>query len=177
MLLMTNNYKFVSKKKNTSIDCEMMTSSLCQTCSVEMYIQLYCPRLRAYHCGTWYLVTIFVDDLPHYIKKRKKTSYRRHQYTNITENTHSALSYRCHGWLLQNIGTLGSFILIMTDTYEFVSKEYVYRLYNDGVIIVPDMLHRDIQLYCPRRRAYYCGIWHLVTIYIDNLPHYIKNRK
>ena len=35
-------------------------------------IQLYCPSLRAYHCGIWYLVTILVDDLPHYIKKRKK---------------------------------------------------------------------------------------------------------
>ena len=32
---MTNNYKFVSEKKNTSIDCVMMTSSSCQTCSIE----------------------------------------------------------------------------------------------------------------------------------------------
>ena len=34
-------------------------------------IQPYCPGLRAYHCGIWYLVTIFVDDLPHYIKKNE----------------------------------------------------------------------------------------------------------
>ena len=32
---------------------------------------LYCPSLRAHHCGIWYLVTIYVDDLPHCIKKRK----------------------------------------------------------------------------------------------------------
>ena len=38
-------------------------------------IQLYCQSIRAYHCGIWYLVTVFVDDLPHYIK-RGKTSYR-----------------------------------------------------------------------------------------------------
>ena len=41
LLLMTNNYEFVSKKKITSIDCVMMTSSLCQTvcqtCSIETY--------------------------------------------------------------------------------------------------------------------------------------------
>ena len=35
MLLMTGNYKFVSKKKNMSIDCIMMTSSVCQTSSIE----------------------------------------------------------------------------------------------------------------------------------------------
>ena len=48
---------------------------------------------------------------------------------------------------------------------------------NDDVIIVPDMLHRDIQLYCPRLRAYHCGIWYLVTIFVDDLPHYIRKRK
>ena len=53
----------------------------------------------------------------------------------------------------------------------------VYRLCNDDVIIVPDMLHRDIQLYCPSLRAYHCGIWYLVTIFVDDLSHYIKNRK
>ena len=37
MLLMTNNYKFVSKKKTTFIDCIMMTSSLCHTCSTGTY--------------------------------------------------------------------------------------------------------------------------------------------
>ena len=39
---------------------------------------------------------------------------------------------------------------------------------------VPGMLHRDIQLYCPRLRAYHCGTWDLVTIFVDDLPHYIK---
>ena len=68
MLLMTKNYKFVSKKQNTSIDCVMMTSSLCKTCS----IRLNCPSLWAYHCGICYLVISFVDDLSHYIQNTKK---------------------------------------------------------------------------------------------------------
>ena len=36
-------------------------------------IQLYCPSMRAYHCGIWCLATIFVDDLPHYMEKRKRS--------------------------------------------------------------------------------------------------------
>ena len=70
-------------------------------------------------------------------------------------------------------------MLLMTNNYKFVQKigKYVYRLYNDDVIIVPDMLHKDIQLYCPSLRAYHCGIWYLVTIFVDDLPHYIKKRK
>ena len=65
------------------------------------------------------------------------------------------------------LGILGSFMLLMTNNYEFVSKKekYVYRLCNDDVIIVLDMVHRDIQLYCPSMRAYHCGIWYLVTTF------------
>ena len=75
MLLMTNNYKFVSKKKNMSIDLRnddviIVPDSMPDILHRDK--QLYCPRLRVYHCGTWYLVTIFVDDLPHYIRKRKQ---------------------------------------------------------------------------------------------------------
>ena len=51
-------------------------------------------------------------------------------------------------------------------------------MYIDCIImtssIVPDMFHKDIQLYCPSLRAYHCGIWYLVTIFVDDLPHYIK---
>ena len=48
------------------------------------------------------------------------------------------------------LGILGSSMLLMTNNYKFVSKKkYVHKLCNDDVIIVPDMLHRDIQLYCP----------------------------
>ena len=49
---------------------------------------------------------------------------------------------------------------------------------NHGVIIVPDMLPGDIQLYYLRLyRAYHCGIWYLMTIFVDDLPYYIKNTK
>ena len=71
------------------------------------------------------------------------------------------------------LGILGSFMLLMTNNYKFVSKKvrYFYRLCNDDVIIVPNMLDRDIQLYCPSLRAYRCGIWCLVIIFVDDLPH------
>ena len=70
-------------------------------------------------------------------------------------------------------------MLLMTQNYKFVSKKkkYVYRLCNYDVITVPDMLHGDIQLYCPSLGAYHCGISYLVTIFVDDLPHYIKKRK
>ena len=71
---MTNNYKFVLRKKNSSIVCVMMTSSLPDILSKD--IQLYCPRLRAYHCGIWYFVTSFVDDCHIASKINKETSYR-----------------------------------------------------------------------------------------------------
>ena len=48
---------------------------------------------------------------------------------------------------------------------------------NDDVITVPDMLHRDIQLYFPSLRAYHCGIWYLVANFVDDLPHHIKSGK
>ena len=48
---------------------------------------------------------------------------------------------------------------------------------SDDIIIVPDMLPRDIQLYYPSLRMYHCGIWYLVTILVDDLPYYIKNIK
>ena len=48
---------------------------------------------------------------------------------------------------------------------------------NDDVIIVPDMLPGDIQRYYLRLRAYHCGIWYLMTIFVDDLPYYIKNTK
>ena len=48
-----------------------------------------------------------------------------------------------------------------------------YRLSNDDVNIVQDMLHTDIQLYCPSLRTYHCAIWYLVTNVVDDLPHYI----
>ena len=50
-------------------------------------------------------------------------------------------------------------------------------MFNDDVIIVPDILHKDIQLYCSSLRAYHCEISYLVTIFVDDLPHYIKKRK
>ena len=73
MLLMTNNYKFISKKKDMSIDCVMMTSSLFHTCSIETYSYIVqVLGLITLEFGIWYLMTIFVDGLPHYIKNTKK---------------------------------------------------------------------------------------------------------
>ena len=54
MFLMTNNYKFVSKKENTSIDCVMMTSSFCHTCSIETYSYIIrVSGLITVEFGTW----------------------------------------------------------------------------------------------------------------------------
>ena len=66
-------------------------------------IQLYCLSMRAYHCGIGCLATSFVDDLPHYIKKRKmryrlrdddvinmQTSLKIHSQLHPT----SAMAYR-----------------------------------------------------------------------------------
>ena len=69
MLLTTNNYKLVSKKKNMSIDCVMMTSSLCQN-APQRDTTIWSESQS--QCRIWYLVTIFVGDLPHCIKKKKK---------------------------------------------------------------------------------------------------------
>ena len=145
-------------------------------------IQLYCPTLRAYHSGTWDLVTIFVDDLPHYIKKIKQTSYilidddviNMQTSLKIHIQLYPASAMACCSKTLVLWALSYWWWLIIMNSFK---KKNVYSLYNDGVIIVPDMLHRDIQLYCPRRRAYHCGIWYLVTIYVDNLPHYTKNTK
>ena len=68
-------------------------------------------------------------------------------------------------------------MLLMTNNYKFVSeKKNVYRLCIDDVIIVPDILHGAI-LNCLSLRTNHCGIWYLVTIFLDDLPPYIKNRK
>ena len=66
MLLMTNNYKFEYVYR-LSYDNVIIVSYM-----LHRDIQLYCLSLRAYHCRIWYLVTIFIDDFPHCIKKKKK---------------------------------------------------------------------------------------------------------
>ena len=45
-------------------------------------IQLYCWSLGAYHCENLVSGAISVDDLPHYIKNRKKE-----QWTNVSVNS------------------------------------------------------------------------------------------
>ena len=135
---------------------------------------LHFLSLVAYHSGIWYFGTYFVAYWSHCMKKGKishgssnndiinlKAMIKRYTFSSILQVLWAATLKR---------GILGSFVLLMTNNYKFVSKKvkYVYRLCNDDVIIVPDMLHRDIQQYYPS---------HLVTIFVDDLPHYIKKRE
>ena len=69
-----------------------------------------------------------------------------------------------------------SFMLLMTKLQiRFKKEKYAKRLCNDDVITVPDMLNRDKQLHFLSLRAYHCRIWYLVTIFVDDSPHYVIN--
>ena len=144
---------------------------------------LYFLRLTAYHSGMWHLGTYFVAYQSYFIKKGKT---RHGSSKDDVINLEAMIKRYTFSSILQTLlpialklRTFGSFMLLMTNNHKFVSKKVkcVCKLCNDDVIIVPDMLHRDIQLYCPSLRAYHCGIWYLVTIFVRDLPHYMKNKK
>ena len=90
---------------------------------------LYFLRLTVYHSGIWHLGTYFVAYSSHCIKKGKDASWTsqwwRHQFESNDKKIHSVLIYKYCGLLLLKFGILGSFKLLMTDKYKFVSKSKI----------------------------------------------------
>ena len=83
---------------------------------------LYFLSLVVYHSEIWYLGTYFVAYWSHCIKGEK-----RYQHANITENTHSALSYKCYGMACRSTTlVLWAFILMMAKIVNWYRKKYQY---------------------------------------------------
>ena len=102
----------------------MMTSSLYQTCSIEMYSYIVqALGLITAIFGIWRPFLLIICHIASKKKKKRAIDLSHHQHANITENTHSALSFKCFGLSLQNIGTLGSFILMMTKNCKLIQKK------------------------------------------------------
>ena len=113
--------------------------------------------------GIWgHILDTFCLLIGHTASKNKKTSHgsSNNDVINlksmIKRYTFSSISQVLWSVALK-LGILWPFILLMTNNYKLVSKKvkYICRLCNDDIIIVPDMLHRDIQLYCLSLRAYH----------------------
>ena len=129
----------------------MVTSYSCQTCFKQK--KLYILSLVAYHSEIWYLETYFVAHCSHCIKKVKNRNGSSNDdvinsKAMIKRYTFSSILHVLWPVTLE-FGILGSVMLMMTKKLyiSFKKVKYLNRLCNDDVIIVPDMLHRDIQLY------------------------------
>ena len=100
--------------QNTSIDCLMMTSSFCQTCSMETYSYI----LRVLGLITAVFVTIFLIICNITSKIEKETSYRLSDDDVIS---------------MQKF-TFSSILQVMTRFLSLIEKETSYRLSDDDVI-------------------------------------------
>ena len=108
-------------------------------------IKLYCLSLRAYHCRIRCLVTIFVYDLPHYIKNRKK-SYRLSDDDVINMQTslkihiqfYPTSAMACRSTTL----VLWAFILMMTKNFKLVLKK-VKNAAIDYIMMTPSAINTD----------------------------------